>query len=511
MKVYRIILIMVAVVSFATNSCNEKTIDLDPIGNTEASFFQNEDQMTMAVMAVYQKLNFFYQWGNDRILHRIWLLPSDDLTNPGGDAHEIFASLNSTNGQLSEFFNFSYQLIARANTVLQKIEENGSFAYDENSDADDWHKGECLFLKSWMNFRLWNTYGTAPLVTERIMELDDAYPPNSSGTELLDQAVIDLSEAIKVLPASWPAEQAGRITKNAARGLLAKVLVFRGTVNKDSGDFTAAISEIDNITGANLTPHFNDNFDAAQENNIESLFEFQANQTGGGAPNPWVVGAGANDAFAVIGELNSYYGYFNNKGYGGVNRSYSATASLKNAFEAGDPRIDYTLIMADDDHNVLKYILNDAPIAGREGQGLSENNTRILRYADVLLLKAEAIVRSGGDLNEAIALVNQVRQRARLSTADGTESPVPADYGSQTDSNVVLDLIFNERRLELACEEGHRWYDLRRRHLAGEINLTTWDFSSVRSDFDFQEHNINFPLPENEVIQSPNLNQNDNY
>jgi hypothetical protein len=134
-----------------------------------------------------------------------------------------------------------------------------------------------------------------------------------------------------------------------------------------------------------------------------------------------------------------------------------------------------------------------------------------LRYADVLLLKAEAIVRSGGDLNEAIGLVNQIRQRARLSTEDGVEAAVPADHGAQTDAATVLDLIFQERRLELACEEGHRWYDLRRRHLAGEISLTNWDFSSVRNDFAFQAFNINMPLPENEVLQNPNLNPNEGY
>ncbi|MCK5103313.1 MAG: RagB/SusD family nutrient uptake outer membrane protein, partial [Cyclobacteriaceae bacterium] len=338
MKTFKIFIIVIGIVSITINSCNEKTIDLDPIGDTEASFFQNEAQMTMGVMAVYQKLNFFYQWGNDRILHRIWLLPSDDLTNPGGDGHEIFSSLNGSNWQLSEFFNFQYQLIARANTVLQKIEENGDFAYEEGSSAKDWHKGESLFLRSWSYFMLWNTYGTAPLVTERILSLDEAFPPSSTGTELLDQAVIDLGNAIDLLPEAWDASEAGRATKNSARGLLGKVLVFRGTVNKANEDFSAAISAINSITGVSLTPNFNDNFDAEKENNVESLFEFQANITATGNANPWVAGAGANDAFSVIGELNAFYGYFNNKGYGGIDRSYSATTSLKNAFEAGDPR-----------------------------------------------------------------------------------------------------------------------------------------------------------------------------
>lgn len=508
MKTFKILIIVIAIISFTFNSCNEKTIELEPIGNTEASFFQNEEEMEMAVMGTYQKLTFLYQWAADKHLHRIWLLPSDDLTNPGGEAFEIFASLNGSNARLNGFYNYAYQMIARANTVLQKIDENGDFAYEAGSPAKDWHKGEVKFLRSWMYFKLWNTYGTAPLITERILSLDDAFPPNSTGTQLLDQAAIDLEEAISLLPDSWPAEEAGRLTKNSARGMLGKVLVFRGTVNNDNADFSAAISAINSISGASLTTNFNDNFDAEKENNVESLFEFQAS-VGSTSANPWV--AGGSDAFAGIGELNAYYGYFNSKGYGGTSRSYSATVSLKNAFEAGDPRIDYTLIMADENHNVLKYILNNVYVPGRAGQGLSQNNTRILRYADVLLLKAEAIVRSGGDLNEAIGLVNQVRERARFSTADGSESPIPANYGSQTDSGVTLDLIFNERRLELACEEGHRWYDLRRRSIAGEINLTSWDFSSVRDDFDFQSYHINLPFPENEVLQNQNLNQNEGY
>ena len=508
MKTYKLILSFIVVAALAINSCDEKTIELEPIGDTEASFFQNEEQMTQAVMGIYQKLNFFYQWGNDRILHRIWLLPSDDLTNPGGDALEIFSSLNGGNSFLSQYFDYSYQLIARANTVLQKIESNGDFAYEENSDADEWHRGEALFLRSWMNFRLWNTYGTAPLVNDRILEIDDAFPPNSSGTELLDQAAVDLREAINLLPDSWDAANLGRVTKNSARGMLAKVLVYRGTVNGTAADFTEAISVIDNITGASLMPNFVDNFDAEKENNAESLFEFQANRASGNA-NPWV--GGGNDAFAVIGELNSYWGFFNNSGYGGNNRSFSATESLKNAFEDGDPRIDYSFIPDEDNHNVLKYILKNAYVPSGVGQGLSQNNPRILRYADILLLKAEAIVRSGGDLNEAIGLVNQIRQRARMSTEDGVEAAVPADYGPQGDAATVLDLIFKERRRELAFEEGHRWFDLRRRHLAGEIDLTNWDFSSVRADFEWQPFNINMPLPENEILQNPNLNQNTGY
>lgn len=510
MKQYKISLMLVVLLGLTFNNCNEATVELEPIGSTEASFFQNEDEMTQGILGIYQKLNFFYQWGNDRVLHRIWLLPSDDLTNNGGMPHEIFSSLNGNDGSLRSYFQFAYQLIARANTMLEKIAENGPTAYPADSDADQWHKGEALFLRAWMHFRLWNTFGTAPLVTERIKTLDDALVTNSTGVQLIDQVIIDLQEAAGLLPAAWSDNNLGRVTSNSARGLLGKALVFRGTVTGNASDFTEAISVFNGITDRALTPHFNDNFNALKENNEESLFEFQANRAPGNT-NPWV--GGGNDAFAVIGEMNSYYGYFDNRGYGGNNRAFSGTASLMSAFEDGDPRRDFTVNPAEATHNILKYVIDSTTVYvnGRAGQGLSQNNTRILRYADVLLLKAEAIARSGGNLSEAVDLINQVRARARASTIDGTVSAIPADLEPQADAGTLLDIIFQERRVELAAEEGHRWYDLRRRHLAGELDLTKLDFSSVRDDFAFQEFNLNFPLPEEEVIQNPNLNQNSGY
>ena len=75
----------------------------------------------------------------------------------------------------------------------------------------------------------------------------------------------------------------------------------------------------------------------------------------------------------------------------------------------------------------------------------------------------------------------------------------------------MLDWIFEERRLELAFEEGHRWWDLRRRHLAGEIDLTDHEFNSLDLDFNFEERHLYFPLPELEVVENPNLSQNPGY
>lgn len=505
-KLFSIILI----VSLTIYSCQEKTIELDPIGDTEAGFFQNEDQMTQAVMGIYQKMNFFYTFRGNAWLTGIWLLPDDNLTTQGSHEFENFVGLNGSNASLGSYYRYAYQLIARANVVLGKIEENKNIAYKVQPELMNHHKGEALFLRAWMYFRLWNTFGNAaPLVTKRITNLEDAYPNSSTGTQLLDQAITDLQEASTLLPDSWDDNNKGRVTKNSAFGLLGKVLVFRGTISKQTADFTAAIAAFNSITGATLMPNYGDNFNATMENNAESLFEFQSNDQSG-ETNPFL----NNDEFSVVGDMAAYLGFYTQEPDWIGSNVYTATQPFLNALEEGDPRIPYIVnLEAPDLKNVVKYIKDGNRVGNwAVDYNIQRNNLRILRYADVLLLKAEAIVRSGGSTSEAIGLINQIRERARQSTEDGTEAAVPADLNTgETNTATILDWIFEERRVELAFEEGHRWFDLRRRHIAGEIDLKTWDFGSLKPDFRFVDTNVSFPIPEGEIIQNPNLKQNPGY
>ena len=497
-------------ITFITfTACNEETVELDPIGDTEAGFFQNEDQMNQAVLGIYQKVAFFYTFRSGNWLAGIWSLPADDLTTEGTQGYERFVNINGGDNRLTSFYTFAYQLIARANIVLEKIDEADPEVYSREPELKTIHKGEALFLRAWMNFRLWNTYGSAaPLVTERITDLENAYPSSSQGTELLDQAIVDLEEATNLLPEEWDDNNVGRVTKNSALALRGKILVFRGSVNNNQSDFTAAIANFNAINGVSLMPNYKDNFDAAQENNEESLFEYQATDQSQ-VSNPFL----DNDAFAVVGDLTAYYGmYTQTPSWVGTNIMF-ATESLINAYEEGDPRINYTINLDADVTNVIKYTLDGTAAAGfASGYNINLNNPRILRYADVLLLKAEAIIRSGGSTDEAIELINEIRKRARLSTEDGIEALAPADRDlSETDTETILAWIFQERRIELACEEGHRWYDLRRRHIMGEIDLNSWDFNSARDDFEFKDGNIVFPIPNAEIANNPNLVQNSGY
>ena len=510
----KVIILSLLILPFCFCSCDGDVINLVPVGDTESVFYQNEVQMDMAMFGIYQKNGFFYHFRGGQWNHvsPVYLLPSDDLTSPESLDCENFTGFSGNTVQTKTYYQFAYQLLARANTLLQKIEENGAIAYQTKPEQKEWNKGEALFFRAYMHIQLWNVFGTAPKVMERMLNLDKVYLPNTHGTELLDVAIDDLAEAAQLLPHSWPDRMKGRLTKNSAFALRSKALVFRGAVNMSQSDFIAAIEDINQIQDVALTARYGDNFELATENNCESLFEYQANDSQSGT-NPYL----NNDEFAVVGELTHYTGIYNKLPNWIGNLYYVATEQIKNEYEAGDPRRDYNINMTASvvDGNVLKYIHegNAALVDNWAADaGVSINNPRILRYADVLLLKAEALVRSGGSLSEAIGLINQVRERARNSTDNGLPSTVPADRDvSETGRDTVLEWIFLERRLELAFEEGHRWWDLRRRHMTGEIDLKTFDFGSLNKAFQFRDHNVYFPLPSSEVVDNIYLNQNTGY
>jgi hypothetical protein len=183
---------------------------------------------------------------------------------------------------------------------------------------------------------------------------------------------------------------------------------------------------------------------------------------------------------------------------------FYGTEKLLNAFSDDDPRLPLT--QNPDDRTLTKYVKRDQK--NKPGAS-SENNYRILRYADVLLLKAEAVLQSGGSTTEAIALINQVRAWARNMVSGGT---APADVSaSETDKAVIMQWIMDERLRELGGE-GQRWFDLRRWQMQGLITLDNAFFSSnVTNNINFQLKHLYFPIPNGELDVNPNVQQNPGY
>ena len=199
--------------------------------------------------------------------------------------------------------------------------------------------------------------------------------------------------------------------------------------------------------------------------------------------------------------------------------AFVPTDKLLAAFEPGDPRIDETFrpnsAAVFNGWEFLKYCKRDD---FNSAFGCSRNNTRILRYGDILLLRAEAYLQTG---NEPLARadINAIRERARNSVPEGNPpSAVPADLAT-----VTMQDIMDERFRELAGEEGYRFLDLKRWHEAGYINLANWSSaddwgpSLNTAAFDFSgwytatEERMLYPIPTDEVDLNPNIVQNPGY
>jgi hypothetical protein len=523
---FSIMLVMLTGAIF--NSCKKSILNITDPNRTESDFFKDDDDFFRAIIGTYAKITDLYWFNNNDCMHGSWLLPGDDITvgksSNLDDNYKFdqFASITPDKSAISGVWSTMYQIINRVTIIMIKCDGAPAGTFTD-ATLKDKIKGEALFLRAWCYYKLWNFYGTAPLITTRITNFGDVSTPNSKETELLDQAITDLTLAVTLLPDSWDPANAGRVFKDSGYGLLGKCLVFRACWNKKTDeakatqDYTDAIAAFDKIATRILVPNFSDNFDATKENNQESLFEFQASSQAG-FENIWL----GNDFNQEIGSMHSYIGFYTMQWQWWVQAPYIPSAKLIAAFDTLDGRFFETVAHnADTAHyygwQIAKYVNHDV----QGGFNTSENNIRILRYADILLLKAEAVLKSGGNKSDAIALINQIRARARGA---GT---VPADLNTaETNETTIMQWIMDERLRELVADDDHRWCDLKRWHYAGYIDLSTWDggngttgFSCSRPANEFLFHTfftatggkLWYPIPTTEVNSNDKIIQNPGY
>lgn len=491
------------------NACRKENLDLTPALATETTYFQTPTQFREGVLGIYSKLVYFYNYRAINFLHDVRLLPDDDATSSGNNPFDVFASVNAGNGKSSDYFRFLYQMVNRANSVLEQLDQKGQEAFGSDTKTPGYLRSETLFLRAYANFLLWNMYGTAPLVTTRTSEQSNLSPANSKDTELLDQAIKDLTEAGPLSADSWTGGDVGRITKGAVYAMLGKAYLYRATVKKNAADYQAASTAFDQIKGYTLQKAYADNFRTDKENNGESLFEVQLGRSAQ-MNNVWL----DTDQFSGNGDISGYWGFFdNNFSLFGTPR-FVPTKSFVAAFDKKDPRFSNTLDSAG--ATIVKYVQFGGGDPATSSGVSYFNNARIIRLSDVKLMKAEALVQGGGSTADALALVNEVRKRARESGA--TVSAFPADRATtETDRKKIMQWIIEERRLELAFEEGSRWYDLRRWHLGGVLkdvygkDLTSWDFGALSPAFKFTADNLYLPIPSSELALNANLKQNAGY
>ena len=495
-------------------SCKKEFIDLNPPSNLNSSgFYKTESDMNQAVLAAYGNLRSVY---NNTFI-RLGEIRSDNTTyswlagNPADDnGIDVFASpLLPENGYPTSCWNNCYNVILRCNIVIGRI-EGVTFKSDVVKKQ---YIAEAKFLRALMYFWLNRVFGGYATSGELlgVLKVDKELTPTESYDvfrsplkDMYDFIVADLKYAEDNLPASYTATDKGRVTKWGAKGLLAKVYMTMAgyPLNKGAEYYTLAIQkaeEVINTSGAALVASYKDLFDVNKKNSVESLFEVQYKK---GSPNG-VTGSPWNNDFAprfsdkevvLVGDK------------GGVN---APTGDMSSAYETGDPRkyvsmrdfwINAKNGAVQNERYVTKYY--DVATSGSD----NGNNWIELRLADIYLLYAEALVRTGGSKTTALTYLNKIRQRARNTPGDPA-IPRPAnllrDYtlADFAGDDQLLLAIEKERRVELAFEN-HRWFDLVRTGRAKDVMIAE-QAADGYPVFTWSDNMLSYPIPMTAMQSNP--------
>ncbi|UKB82251.1 RagB/SusD family nutrient uptake outer membrane protein [Chryseobacterium sp. MEBOG06] len=485
-KILIVSLMLLAAGTF-TQSCKEEFIDVSPsesmtVGDIEK--FNNNDGATYFVNSIYAK---FLDWNMSTFA---WIgvtsIVSDDAdkgssAGDNGSDKDILDALNftATTPSFKELFASNYQGINRANQALLYIPQL------KNADESLRKRlmGEAKFLRAFMYFTLVKSFGGVPLVDHVPATGNDADKKMQltrvSKEEIYAFIEKDLKDAIEALPdrSAYGASNVGRASSGAAHALLAKVYLYQKK-------WQLALDQCNLVTGYSLTPEFIDIYKITGENNAESIFEIQ----GSGA----VAGRG----------IQQYTQVQSPRGTGGWGWGFATpTQGLFDAYSAGDSRRDATIMQRGmtlyDDRKVNinadnKFYNYKAYSSAYYDQANTDTNIRYLRYAEVLLMKAE-VMNELGQTSAAIPFLNQVRNRAHIG-----------DSPASTQADVRAD-IWKQRRLELAFEHD-RWFDLVRTGQAQAAMAA--DGGKV---FQVGKHEV-FPLPQDFIMEAGGLSQqNPNY
>ena len=446
------------------------------------TFYQNDKQALQALTGVYNSIAFNNP-SND-----LWVfgdIASDDAVkggNPGDQTEITFIdefNADSNNGIISNYWSFTYEGIARANNVIASVP---AVAMDETLKMRI--IGEAKFIRAYSYFNLVNIFGKVPLKLVPQLSQETIHVPLSDVAGIYLQIEKDLTAAAAALPVSYNFADMGRVTKGAALSMLGKVCLYQ----QKWAEANTYFQQVEDLQIYSLLPDYADNFKLAFENSAESIFEIQ-HLTG---QNP-MTGSAINQWFAPAAEGGYYFN--------------APTQNLVDAFEKSasgevDPRLDASV-----GRDGQPWLNGDLFSSGwsptgyltkKHQQPLSEVSSSLkgdgdlnyiyLRYADVLLMEAEAYNETG-NADLAKANLNKVRQRARASYKGTPPIDLLADI-TTSDQNLLRTAIQKERRVELA-QEFHRYFDLMR---WGKSIAET----ALGSDFNYETKRY-LPIPQAEV------------
>lgn len=480
----------------------ESFLDLKPITNesTETAFEKRQDIEAALIGSYNTFYTDFYVW--EGIL--LGDVRSDNAYNPIDDAplyqYESLL-LNPMNSNLMVDWTMLYRTIQGCNIVLENISKITDPLLTDQRRSEI--IGEAKTIRALSYFNVTKLWGAAPIV---ITQTNSAEPsktnlPRESTEKIYEYVIADLLDAFPRLPYDNPSGKKDRATKGVAFALLAKVyaqIPFAVSYNKYDKVIQYCDSVINSPAGYQLVSDFDYLFDGAHYNNTESIWEIQFTAATPACSN-WAPSLTLPPSIAAS-----------------TWRKYCIPSQdLVNAFklETSDVRYKSSILNEKVTYWYDEYWSADknyvVPFAYKwRGNGgiPSSDDTYIIRLADIILLKAEALCQNTR-VDEAINLVN--------STTILRVNSTPIDLGLS--KSVALDAILNERRLELAFE-GHRWDDLVRTGKLEEVMTSLSDYKKasssspkVKIEYNFNNDVILLPIPQEERNRNKNLTQNPGY
>jgi tetratricopeptide (TPR) repeat protein len=501
-KTINLILSVTVMTLLMTVSCTEDFLETDPIGKAAVdNFYETDRDARMALMAAYDILQWKHASGSWNSTYLVKELPSDDVNAGGGgegDQPRLQRIDNFEYGPDNDAISFVYQSdyygIYRANKVINNTKPESEMRKQIIAEAK--------FLRAYYYFELVSMFGDVPLNLEDLAPSEYSQP-RTPAEEVYVQIEKDLGEAIANLPlkSEYSERDRFRATKGAARALLGKAHLYQEEWDKAAGYFDEVIQSGE----YSLVDDYSTLFTKAQEFGKESLFEvsYTTQEQYNWGNFPW--GARSEEANIVIQLMGRRWNQNFDPGNTGLTAGWGflpATPEIYAAYPDKDLRRSASVMTEDtleakggsmgegyeyEGYIKIKYHprTNETTTEGGAVGSLNfGTNLRLIRYADVLLMAAEAYYQSGNE-DRALTELNKVRERAGLNDVSASGQD-------------LFNAIVKERRIELAFE-GHRFLDLVRWGRAEE----------ELSDRGYVEgkHNL-YPIPLNEVRNNKQIENN---
>ncbi len=513
--------ILLSVIGFGTISCEQFLKEEPEAFLSEDQYYKTQADAINAVNAVY----FFLNSGGSSIqtpyntLFNTGMNMASDDEDPGpGATNADVRSLSvqahsSTNLRIYELWQQHYAAIKKANVVLEKVP-----AIEFDKTVKDRLIGETKFLRALYYFNLVRLYGDIPLITEyqKFVNATDYAIAKSPSTEVYALIEKDLTEAAAILPAQYASPDVGRATAGAAKALLAKVYLTKASLPlKISAHYQDAVNKAEEVlstadggTGAaygyDLAAKYSEVFLPANKNGKEHIFsaQFKSNSLAqGNNESPRAILSGIPGLSGNYAHMVRFYAVGNDKFY-----------SIYKMYKPNDKRRDATFTRSFvSPTNGRKYALPFANTAVANDSTpfwnkwwdpnstavtqQSAANVPIIRYADLLLIHAEAENEANGPTAKAYKSLNRVRSRAGL-----------ANLTAGLTKDQFRDSVYLDRRLELTYEY-QRWFDLiRQRDPAGNGTFVT-NLQKVGKTNAAAKHAI-YPIPQSEIDNNALLKQN---